>query len=81
MPEQGLHDELFVYLATDPSDGICGPLYMETAGSARIPLMAETRRKADAMRPIAERLARITGAEVTLARFHSREDLDTIKPG
>jgi hypothetical protein len=78
--EQGLGGELFVYLATDPADGVTGPLWWETAGGARMPLLAETRRKADAMRPIAERLARTTGADVVLARFGSREDIDTIRP-
>jgi hypothetical protein len=75
----GVGDELFVYLSTD-DEGDSGVIYMETAGAAKIPLVAENRRKAQALQPIAEHLATTMGRTVTLVRFSRRDDLESWEP-
>jgi hypothetical protein len=75
----GITDELFVYLSTD-DDGDTGVVFMETAGAAKIPLVAENRRKAQSLQPLAEHLATTMGRTVTLAKFSRREDLESWEP-
>lgn len=77
MASPGVTDELFVYLATD-DDGYTNVLMAETAALAKVPLVAETRKKAQAMRPIAKRLAELTGRPVTLACFSTRSDVEVL---
>jgi hypothetical protein len=78
--DKGVGDELWVYLATDPNDGVTGIAYMQTTASATVPLVAESFSKAEALKPIARRLAAITGATFTLCVFRCRENLDIIEP-
>lgn len=71
--------EIFAYLTTD-DEGFEGVMYAETASGHRIPLLAESRPKAEALRPIVDRLGQFNGQRpITLARFSGREDLDVIE--
>ena len=68
-----------MYLTTD-AEGDTGVGYVATAGGAKVPLIADSARAAQALRPIVERYARMTGRSYILARFGRREDLATIGP-
>ena len=70
-------EEAHCWIATDEA-GDEGVAYVETAGGTRIPLLAATAAQADAMRPMAERLARVTGARLTRATFSTRTDGETV---
>ena len=76
---RGVGDEIWVYLVTDET-GETGVGYAMTAGAAKVPLIADSERGAELLRPIVSRLAKLTGRPFTLARFSKRIDVETIQP-
>jgi hypothetical protein len=75
----GVDRELFVYLMTD-DEGTTGVAYMETAGAAKISLIAEDAKGARLLKPIAQKLSQIVEKPITLVRFSNREDLEVLEP-
>lgn len=71
-------DELFVYLIREEEDSV-GVAYVETAAGVKFSLVSPDKRGAELLRPIAERLAQMTGRDVLLAHFSKRKDLLTLK--
>lgn len=72
-------DEIWVYLVTD-DEGQTGIAYWESAGGARIPMIAGSEADARLIRPIAEKLASIMGRAFTLVRFRDRTEISTLEP-
>ena len=77
--DPGVEDDLYAYLATDNA-GTTGVVYYETAGGARVALLAASQVKADLLRPIAQHLATVMDREVSLHRFQRWGQIDVIRP-
>jgi hypothetical protein len=64
--------ELFVFLSTDETgDGICAT----DVNSVLMSLVTSKPRIAETMKPIAEKLAKLSGKPIKLVRFERREDI------
>ena len=72
-------DELYAFLLIDEDGDESVPAVGTEVGM--LPLVGADWARIDAMRPIAQRIADENGKEITLARFHLRENLEVIKPG
>jgi hypothetical protein len=60
--------EIYVYLME--AEGEVGIAFAETASGTKFQLVADSKKRADALRPIAEKLARdVMGRTITRARY------------
>jgi hypothetical protein len=67
---------MYAYIASDAgSEGICG----FHGPNGWMPMVGADMKRAESLRPMAEKIAKATGRTITLARFHLREHLEVIK--
>jgi hypothetical protein len=71
--------ELWAYLMTD-DNGEEGVAYVETAGGTKVPMIAMTEIGAQALRPLAERMATILNRPWTLMHYSKGVEQETIYP-
>ena len=72
-------DEVHGWTSTDKS-GAEGIAFIELAGGTRVPLIAPNQGQGDAMRPLAEKLAKVTGCRMTRVTWSVRTEGETIEP-
>lgn len=67
-------DELWAFLATDPTDNTEGIISVQT-NQGHMPLVGADLARMESLRPLARDVGDRTGAQITLARFTVRTDL------
>ena len=77
MSAPGYQSEIFAYLMTD-DEGYTGIAMAETAGAARIPLVAPDLKGARLLHAIAVKIGEMSNRPITLAHFTNRTDLEVI---
>ena len=70
-------DEIFAFLATE-ADGEEGVIGWHIPNHGWMPLVAADVKRVESLRPIAQEVANATGRRITLARFHLRQDVETL---
>lgn len=71
-------EQIFAFISTD-EDGSEGVIGYATHG-VFMPLVGADMERIESLRPIAQQVANITHKQVSLCRFHQREELEVITP-
>lgn len=72
-------DEMFVFAAVDPQDGVDGVCaFMDPVTKTWMPMVGADVSRVETLRPVAREIARRTGA-TRLLKFTTREVLEEIK--
>lgn len=71
-------EQMYAFVMVDPADNTEGvPAFADPTTGFPMPMVGADMKRVDALRPIAQQLARQGGAKVTLCRFEVRTELET----
>lgn len=72
-------EKMYAFIAVDPVDGTEGVCSIMMQGNY-MPLVGADMERVDSLKPHAQRIANVSGAEIKLCYFSKRIELEVIKP-
>ena len=72
--------EMYAYVVVDPADDTEGVPAFAGPDGMMMPLVGADTVRAEALRPVAQRMATQMGVTVELVRFTVRESIETLQP-
>ncbi len=70
-------DELFAYVTVDPEDDIEG-VVSAVSPLGMVPLIGADPERMLSYKPLAKEMSEVTGQEIRLVRFTSRQEIETL---
>lgn len=70
-------EELYAFISSDETgEGVCG----FHTGDGWLAMVAANPARVESLRPMAQKIANLTGAEIKLCKFLIRKEIDTFSP-